>query len=100
MRQHVFSAAVALQAEIIKRLFLCRNWQSFGVEIEYGLGATITLSVIVHEALVAPVEVTETITTVHTTDRDDHSFLLVYLTFRIVGGVKFLVSDGHQKLME
>lgn len=77
MRQHVLSAAVALQAEIIKRLFLCRNWQGFGVEIEYGLRATVALSVIIHEALVAPVKVTETVTTVHTTDRDDHSFLLV-----------------------
>ncbi len=48
MRDHVLSAAITLEAEIIKCLLLCRNWKGLGVEVEDGIGAAVPLSVIIH----------------------------------------------------
>lgn len=81
MCEHVFSAAITCESEVVECLFLCRHRKGLGIKIENAGLAAVSLSVFADHALIGPPFVAEYITAIHATDGDDHSYYV--LTFSV-----------------
>lgn len=75
MGQHVFAAAISTEPERIQDLIFYRVGHSRAIHILY-LTLALSLAMLFHLLLVKQPLVRKDISTVHTTNRDDHGFYL------------------------